>query len=621
MLHTFGRLFDALTRSSRNNSCKRRRRTHLRLELLEDRLALSTYYVATNGNDNNSGTSPTQAFSTIQHALDTATKPGDVVRIEGGTYHQQATLSHSGTATQGITLTNYNGQHVIIDGSGDPSGTGGTTTLDVRNASYVTISGLEVRNTQSAQDAEGITIEGNCSHVTLSNNTIDSIKGQGAWGIYVNGTTNPSGRLSNLTITGNQVHDIEDLGNSGGFGIYLFDPNNTVANIQTVTVSNNTVYNVTAAHANVNDDLSGLRVEGAANNVTLSGNVIHNINLLGAYNFNTLPQATDVSNAGMGITIYGTSATAITNLTISNNQVYASQLGKAEALTLAGNINGFQITNNTVHDVSNIGIDCIGGDKSININWNGVGVTHNGTVSHNTVYNAHSTYGTPKGFAAGIYVDGGQNIVVTDNVTHDNDEGLEVGAELSDATASGITVSNNLIYHNTQAGLKFGAFDSTAGVVTNCHFVNNTVYNNDTTLTGEGQLDISEASNCVVSNNIFQALGKEVLILWEPFNTSKQVNDKINFNLYDAANASPFTWDVNGSPTTQTGNFVAWKAFSGQDANSLFANPDFVNAAAADFQLASGSPALGAGSSTPGWYAPTNFNGQTRSLPPNIGAF
>jgi hypothetical protein len=242
-------------------------------------------------------------------------------------------------------------------------------------------------------------------------------------------------------------------------------------------------------------------------------------------------------------------------------------------------------------------------------------------VSGNTVYNAHAAYGG--GFAAGIYVDGGQNIVLTDNVSHDNDEGLEVGAELHNAKATGITVSDNLLYHNTQAGLVFGAFASTAGVVTNCYFVNNTVYNNDwndPTHSNEGQLCITEASNCVVANNIFDAVGTEVLVHWQPWNLKAEVNDKLDYNLYytpgGSTDTSAFTYGKNHY------SFQQWtKAPVSQDAHSLFGDPQFVNAVAADFTLAANSPALGAGSSTANWYDPKNFNGQTRSLPPNIGAY
>lgn len=155
-------------------------------------------------------------------------------------------------------------------------------------------------------------------------------------------------------------------------------------------------------------------------------------------------------------------------------------------------------------------IDCIGGDTSINPDAKKGLVARNGTVSGNTVYNAHSSYDKVDGFgdAAGIYVDGGLNIVVTDNISHNNDFGLEVGAENAGVTVSGITVSDNLIYGNSKVGIGFGGYDNTVGHVTNCYFVSNTLYNNDTALASidsdiAGQLVIQDASNCVVANNIF----------------------------------------------------------------------------------------------------------------------
>ncbi len=334
--------------------------------------------------------------------------------------------------------------------------------------------------------------------------------------------------------------------------------------------------------------------------MTLAGNVIHDVDG---------PEA-------MGITIYGTSATPVSKLTISRNQIYNCQLGMSEALTLNGNINGFQIANNLVHDVSNIGIDCIGGDTSINIGWSGVGIARNGTVSGNTVYNAHSSYGG--GYAGGIYVDGGRAIVLTDNITHNNDIGLEVGAENAGITATGITVSNNLIYLNDKAGLAFGGYQASVGRVANCYFVNNTVWNNDTLGVGDGQLWIQDASNNVVANNIFVAVGSEVLIASYP--DVANTGDRLDYNLYFTSAAAndpaPFTWN-----NTAYSSFAAYHNGSHEDAHSHFADPRFVNAAAGDFTLMAGSPALHAGTSMRLWYAPKNFNGQTRTLPPDVGAY
>ena len=45
----------------------------------------TTYYVATNGNDNNNGTSWTQSFLTLQKAVNTASE-NDEIHIKSGTY-------------------------------------------------------------------------------------------------------------------------------------------------------------------------------------------------------------------------------------------------------------------------------------------------------------------------------------------------------------------------------------------------------------------------------------------------------------------------------------------------------------------------------------------------------
>ena len=67
-----------------------------------------------------------------------------------------------------------------------------------------------------------------------------------------------------------------------------------------------------------------------------------------------------------------------------------------------------RVTNNHVHDVNNIGIDFIGGERSI---CKDIGkVARNGICSGNRVERARSNYGG--GFAAGIYVDGARDIKI-----------------------------------------------------------------------------------------------------------------------------------------------------------------------------------------------------------------
>ena len=114
----------------------------------------------------------------------------------------------------------------------------------------------------------------------------------------------------------------------------------------------------------------------------------------------------------MGITVYGTSpAEGVHDLTIGGNEIYDCQPARSEALTLNGNVHDFAVTNNYVHNVNNIGIDFIGGE--------GISpdpatdMARDGLCAGNRVYKARSGYGG--GYAAGIYVDGGQNITVERN--------------------------------------------------------------------------------------------------------------------------------------------------------------------------------------------------------------
>lgn len=76
----------------------------------------STLVVATNGNDADAGTID-RPLRTIQRAVDLA-QPGDVISIRGGTYAPTRNIQvvRSGRAGQPITMTNHQGERVIIDG-------------------------------------------------------------------------------------------------------------------------------------------------------------------------------------------------------------------------------------------------------------------------------------------------------------------------------------------------------------------------------------------------------------------------------------------------------------------------------------------------------------------------
>jgi hypothetical protein len=292
----------------------------------------------------------------------------------------------------------------------------------------------------------------------------------------------------------------------------------------------------------------------------------------------------------MGISVYGSDSTRpISNLLIQGNLIHDCQPGHSESLTLNGNVDGFTILNNTVHDVDNIGIDMIGGEGTCPVPANDM--ARNGTCEGNTVYHARSNYGG--GYAAGIYVDGGVNITVQRNIVHECDLGMEIGCENKGRTASGMLVRDNLLYNNDKAGLAFGGYNYPAtGKVTTSTFTNNTCFHNDVLNTMVGEFWIQYALNCLVYNNIFYATDQNKLMTTIVGNANE---NSIDYNLWFCpGGADSATVDYNGTITTTYGDYLTGSA---QDADSRFGDPMFTSIVlpSPNVHLQQGSPAIGAG--------------------------
>jgi hypothetical protein len=320
---------------------------------------------------------------------------------------------------------------------------------------------------------------------------------------------------------------------------------------------------------NVSDG-SGIRVEGTGHDLEISHNNIHNI----------------TGKDAMGITVYGTSGTeAIYNLVIDANEIYDCQPAQSETLTLNGNVRDFQVTGNYIHDVNNIGIDFIGGEGTCPVAANDA--ARNGVCRANTVARSRSNYGG--GYGAGIYVDGGHDLVIENNLVTECDLGIEIGAENSGVVATAIVVRNNLLYRNDKVGLVFGGYASGTGRVRGCQFLNNTLYKNDTLQDGNGELWIQYADGNLVANNIFYCGPQNVLMSVGANGSANTLDYNLWFSERGSGQAE-FTW--NGK--TYTG-FSAYRSASKQDTHSLFADPALVSPDQGDLHLQALSPARNAG--------------------------
>src|SRR5215210_6880809 len=105
---------------------------------INTRAAGTIYYVSLTGSDTNPGTAaaPFRTFAKANSVL----TPGSSLYIYAGTYYQPLKITKSGTSTAWITVSALSGAVVIdLQRLASPA-------VEVR-ASYVTVVGIEVRNT------------------------------------------------------------------------------------------------------------------------------------------------------------------------------------------------------------------------------------------------------------------------------------------------------------------------------------------------------------------------------------------------------------------------------------------------------------------------------------------
>ncbi len=343
---------------------------------------------------------------------------------------------------------------------------------------------------------------------------------------------------------------------------------------------------------NIQNDASGVLIEYGSRNIELRNCVISNIH----FSANPNDIATANKNAHP-VLVYGDHPTNIsTGIIVDSCEIRDCRTGYSEGLTMDGNVSGFRITRNYVHHISNIGIDMAGHFGACPTA--SLDQARSGICSDNYVAYCGSNYAT----AAGIYVDGGKNIVIERNRIERCQWGIEVGCENIGKTSSGITVRDNLVWRCAQSGLTFGGYDypSGSGRITGCKFLNNTFFQNDTTGQSQGQILLTASATCQFKNNIVVGIGQ--WLMSRELTASGLV---MNYNVwYTPTGTGKVQW---GSTTYAT--YSAYKTGTGLDANSLFANPML----GADLHISSGSVAINAGDPT--FVAPsgeTDIDGQTR---------
>ena len=326
-------------------------------------------------------------------------------------------------------------------------------------------------------------------------------------------------------------------------------------------------------------------------------------------------------SGAQGMAAYGGNPdSAIQNLNILGCEVHDCRLGQSESMTLNGNVDGFRIAYNSVHNNDNIGIDCIGWEGTAGPSVDSSdpaqkGGHHpndrarNGLVEYNLVYSCSTdkpvnnpTYPANDFSAGGIYIDGGKDITIENNKIYQCDVGVEIASEHDGVddngdprNTSGIVCRNNVIYYCGQFGIGIGGYDKNRGDATDCKILQNTVYKCSSLGYGGGQIYINKAHHNLISGNILVARDVEDvddydgynnsgddwawdhgLVLGSSLDSTYNHDNTLDSNLYYTSSGSTkirWKWEMKDSQSPHE-DFDNLKSI---DTNAIFGNPGFVH--------------------------------------------
>ncbi|HYG87338.1 MAG TPA: carbohydrate-binding domain-containing protein [Azospirillum sp.] len=254
----------------------------------------------------------------------------------------------------------------------------------------------------------------------------------------------------------------------------------------------------------------------------------------------------------------------------------------------------------------------------------------------NVVIDGFEVDGSGSSWQFGIYT-GGSNSVVQNSKVHDLLQSSDVMDQASDGSGgagimgdgwsggTNIKVLNNEVFNigpsDESSSLVHGVYMSTSGEVQN-NVIGNVV--------GDGITTWHDATDLEILNNtVFEARGAGIMIGSGDHYNSSAPNDNTrvaNNIVYNNATGIQEYGEV-GSNNSYTNNLVSgngsdWSLQNGSDTGTVSADPEFVDYVATgggDYRLASGSPAIDAGTSSG---APsTDASGANRVGAVDIGAY
>jgi hypothetical protein len=319
----------------------------------------------------------------------------------------------------------------------------------------------------------------------------------------------------------------------------------------------------------------GIYLTGSGAHLTLRANHVHDLG-----NDNATRASSDIN--AHGIAVYGTSAdAALTDVRIVGNEVDHLRLGASEAVVVNGNVDGWSITSNRVHDNDNIGIDAIGYEETIGgaDRYTDVNRARHGVIDGNSV-SAISSQGNPAyaeddGYcrcADGIYVDGATDVVISANTVTRSDIGIEVAAEDPRGKTNAVRVTGNAVTSSAYVGLAIGGYDPGRGEAYDVTVSGNRLTGNNTLRNGAAQLLLQSKVHAatITDNTITATTGDATLVervetTGPPAQNAGVVLDRNRYQAPVSETGVRFVW--LGRPIT---GFAAWQQASRQDRASSF---------------------------------------------------
>jgi parallel beta-helix repeat protein len=552
-----------------------------------------TYHVdSTNGNDSNDGASPSTAWKSIAKVNAWKFAPGDVILLRrGDTWREMLSLSTSGAQGTPIVIDSYGaGAPPVISGADLVSASSWSACGNC--SSHIWQAAVSVQPSVAIFDG----VKGN------KKPSREGLNGPRDWfwesgSLFVFSDNNPAASYSNpgvetgarpsgVDLTGISYVTIRNIQISGanaapyaeGAGIWAI----------TVHLTGPTPESLDIAHvAVVNGAGDGIHLENA-NHCSIDDSVVAN-------------------NEGAGIKIYHSNGSfPITAASITNNEIHHNHFN---GIFIVGCPRGERCRSKVYPDGLAVTGIRISGNKAHD---NGAGIylheTNESIVSNNIAYSNTDTSRKGEGYCVGLSGSSG-NTVEKNDCSKARLSGIELSIDTGSPPWGS---SDNVIRYNVVHD------DGTHGIFTNyipsqnnkiiynliynhpqgsCILANymghqihnNTCYNNREGIHLYVSSTTRQTGNISVKNNLI-VRSSQYHVLVEP-----GVQGPVYFSNNDYYPDGGNSFALKGSAT----NFAGWRSNTGQDANSIVADPKFVSPAPGtsprDFALQPGSPAIGSG--------------------------